>query len=100
MRAAPKGAIGQAAERARSTAADILASVDDMKTWVWIIATARKKGDTRTVLEALKYLTDRRDGKAPASVKLQPEQELIFGIGQIAEESLRELNSDGKAATA
>lgn len=33
--------------------------------------------DERVVLESLKYLTDRRDGKAPQSVKVDGEIEVI-----------------------
>ena len=83
-----KGIVVQAV--ARSSAADILARINDDETWLWLVKTARKKGDTRTVLEALKYLTDRRDGKAPQAIKLEPEDKVTFGLGSIAEKIMAE----------
>jgi hypothetical protein len=45
-------------------AAEILSAVDEVEVWKGLIAC----GDYRTRLDAMKYLTDRRDGKAPQAV--------------------------------
>src|SRR3974390_929585 len=78
-----KGIVAQTV--ARSTAAAILARINDEEAWLWLVRTARKKGDARTVLEALKYLTDRRDGRAPQAIKLEPEDKVTFSLGSITE---------------
>ncbi len=48
----------------RTMAAEILSAVDEVEVWKGLI----ERGDYRTILEAMKYLTDRRDGKAPQAV--------------------------------
>jgi hypothetical protein len=59
---------GRKAKRAvvlrRTLAAEILNSVDEVEVWRGLI----ERADYRTRLDAMKYLTDRRDGKAPQAV--------------------------------
>jgi hypothetical protein len=53
-------------QRAREavTAAAVLGAIDEMGTWLKLVA------DPRTRLDAMKYLTDRRDGKAQQGIDL------------------------------
>jgi hypothetical protein len=48
----------------RTMAAEILSAVDEVQVWRELI----ERADYRTRLDAMKYLTDRRDGKAPQAV--------------------------------
>ncbi len=48
----------------RTMAAQILCAVDEIEVWKLLI----EQADYRTRLDAMKYLTDRRDGKAPQAV--------------------------------
>ena len=48
----------------RTMAAEILSAVDEIAVWQGLI----QCGDYRVRLDAMKYLTDRRDGKAPQAV--------------------------------
>lgn len=48
----------------RTTAAEILAQFDEVQLWSDLLT----DGDSRIKLDALKYLTDRRDGKALQAV--------------------------------
>ena len=57
----------------RTMAAEILSAVDEVEVWKGLI----EKADYRTRLEALKYLTDRRDGKAPQAVFSDPQGHVI-----------------------
>jgi len=50
----------------RAEAADILGSIDEMALWQKLL----KSKSEKIVLDAIKYLTDRRDGKAVEAVKL------------------------------
>src|SRR6202035_1519623 len=50
-------------------AAEILGSVDEVLLWQGLLGSENEK----IKLEALKYLTDRRDGKAPQSMVVGPE---------------------------
>lgn len=50
----------------KALATDILAAVDEVALWQGLLWSENEK----IRLEALKYLTDRRDGKAPQSVTL------------------------------
>jgi hypothetical protein len=45
-------------------AAEILSAVDEIAVWRELI----ERADYRTRLDAMRYLTDRRDGKAPQAV--------------------------------
>jgi hypothetical protein len=49
-------------------AEEILAGVDEAAVWRELVSA----GDLRIRLDALKYLTDRRDGKAPQAVPATP----------------------------
>jgi hypothetical protein len=48
----------------RTMATEILSAVDEVQVWRELI----ERADYRTRLDAMKYLTDRRDGKAPQAV--------------------------------
>jgi hypothetical protein len=48
----------------RTLAAEILSGIDELEVWKLLI----EQADYRTRLDAMKYLTDRRDGKAPQAV--------------------------------
>lgn len=50
----------------KKTAEEILAQVDETSVWNQLI----QSEDERIKLDALKYLTDRRDGKAPQALYL------------------------------
>jgi len=77
-------------QRARKTlkavsATLILAQIDELQAWKELLSATRTlivgEGepldvpDYKTRLDALKYLTDKRDGKAPQSVKLSGDEE-------------------------
>lgn len=64
----------------KSLAGDILNSIGEVKTWKWIIATARGAKDARTVLDALKYLTDRRDGRPAQQIVGDPNRPLAVEL--------------------
>lgn len=57
----PKGAVANV--KSKLTAEQILSRIGEEATWSWALATAKKKKDAKTVVDILKYLTDRRDGK-------------------------------------
>ncbi len=57
-----------------ASAAGLLDHLEERKMWDWIITKAKKKNDVRTVLDVMKYLTDRRDGKAAQAV-------VVGGVG-------------------
>ncbi len=54
-----------------ASAAGLLDHLEERKMWDWIITKAKKKNDVRTVLDVMKYLTDRRDGKAAQAHRLE-----------------------------
>ncbi len=54
-----------------ASAAGLLDHLQERKMWDWIITKAKKKDDVRTVLDVMKYLTDRRDGKAPQAHRFE-----------------------------
>ena len=57
--------------RAKVTAAAILEKINEAEAWNWALTTARKKRDVKTYIDALKYLTDRRDGKPRQTTALE-----------------------------
>ena len=73
------GMVAQAV--ARSQAAAILEKIDDGEAWTWAYSTARKADDVKSVVEILKYLTDRRDGKAPQAVTLDSKTPVRILLG-------------------
>src|SRR5215469_13401722 len=48
----------------RSTAIAVLAKLGDQNAWVQCYRMAEQQKDVRAMVEILRYLTDRRDGKA------------------------------------
>jgi hypothetical protein len=54
----------------RSTAASILDKINDGDAWLECYDLAKEQGDVRAMTDILKYLTDRRDGKAAQSIHL------------------------------
>lgn len=75
-----RGKVNRRTLKARSDAGFILTEIGDVEAWKWAYHTARKKRDVRTVTEILKYLTDRRDGKARQAVDLGNEDGKPFEI--------------------
>jgi hypothetical protein len=54
----------------RSTAASILAKINDAKAWMECYKLAKEEGDVRGMVEILKYLTDRRDGRPAQQINV------------------------------
>ena len=76
----------------RSTAITVLAKLGDQNAWVQCYRMAEQQKDVRAMVEILRYLTDRRDGKAyitenPAASKptsvLQNDTRLQVAIQQL-----------------
>jgi hypothetical protein len=65
----------------RSTAASILDKINDAKAWLECYRLAREQGDVRGMVEILKYLTDRRDGRAAKQINVTS-----FGLTVSAED--------------
>jgi len=54
----------------KATAGEILSEVDEVELWKQLLNSSNK----RIALDALKYLTDRRDGKAQQAVSVESKQ--------------------------
>ncbi len=65
---------------AQVTAASILKKIDEQKAWEWALATAKKKRDVKTYIDALRYLTDRRDGKPRQAIDVGNDEGRPFKI--------------------
>jgi len=65
----PKGISTKIAER-QSTAVAMVESLGGDSRWKWALEQAARKKDYRTVVEIMKYWTDKRDGKAPQAINL------------------------------
>ncbi len=67
----------------RSTAAAILDKIKDAEAWLECYRQARADGDVRAMVDILKYLTDRRDGRPAQAINLT-QQPGICGSEDIA----------------
>jgi|SRR5208282_1805462 len=54
----------------RSTAATILAKINDARAWLGCYELAKAAGDVRGMVEILKYLSDRKDGRASQQINV------------------------------
>ena len=57
----------------RSTAASILDKINDADAWLGCFQLAKDQGDVRGMVDILKYLTDRRDGRPAQQINLTGE---------------------------
>ena len=71
----PKGVSTKILER-QSTAGAMVEWLGGDATWKWAKEQAAKKKDYRTVVEIMKYRTDKRDGKAPQAINLKSEERI------------------------
>lgn len=71
----PKGVSTKILDR-QSTAGATVESLGGDATWKWAKEQAAKKKDYRTVVEIMKYWTDKRDGKAPQAINLKSEERI------------------------
>jgi hypothetical protein len=71
----PKGVSTKILER-QSKAAVMVESLGGDETWKWAKEQAAKKKDYRTVVEIMKYWTDKRDGRAAQAINLNAEEPL------------------------
>lgn len=72
----PKGVSTKILER-QSTAGAMVESLGGDATWKWAKEQAAKKKDYRTIVEIMKYWTDKRDGKAPQAINLNQQEPII-----------------------
>ncbi len=61
----------------RSTAASILDRINDGEAWLESYQLAKEQGNLRLMVDILKYLTDRRDGRAAQSIHLTEHSDRI-----------------------
>ena len=61
----------------RSTAASILDKINDAEAWLECYTLAKEQGDVRGMVEILKYLTDRRDGRPSQSLRISEESSRV-----------------------
>lgn len=73
----PKGISTKIADRQAGAAAMVEALGGDSR-WKWALEQAAKKKDYRTVVEIMKYWTDKRDGRAPQAVNLKADQKITI----------------------
>ena len=66
--------------KAQVTADAILKGIGEDQAWKWAAHTARKKRDVKTYVDILKYLTDRRDGKARQALDIGNDKGRPFQI--------------------
>ena len=74
----PKGISTKIIER-QSHADKLLDKLGGDATWEWALNEAKKAKDFRTVADILKYWTDRAQGKAAQSMKLESNVKVSFG---------------------
>jgi len=89
----PKGVSTKILER-QSHAQRVVEQLGGDAAWIWTMNMAKKAKDYRTVVEIMRYWTDRAEGKAPQGVKLEAEDGVTFSVGAIAEERFRESQID------
>jgi len=61
----------------RSTAASILDKINDAEAWLECYELAKEQEDVRGMVEILKYLTDRRDGRPSQSLRISEESDRV-----------------------
>jgi hypothetical protein len=66
--------------QAQVQAGGILEGLGEEAAWKWAFQTAKKRRDAKTVVDILKYLTDRRDGKPKQALEIGNEHGKPFQI--------------------
>jgi hypothetical protein len=82
----PKGISTKILAR-QAHAGEILDSIGERSAWQWAYETAKKKKDVKTLVDILKYLTDRRDGKPKQQIEGTGEggkfEVLVRNVGRV-----------------
>lgn len=80
----------------RMTAAELLDLIGEREAWVWCYQQAVAQLDVRTVLDLLRFLTEKRDGRAAQAVNVHVTQGAAFTPQEL--ERARELVREMQAA--
>ena len=65
----------------RVTAGEILAKHGEEQAWMWLLGEARKRGNLSAYSDALKYLTNRRDGLPAQAIQVDAKTPIRINLG-------------------